>query len=595
MTAHRRLTVLVTRPRAESDVFAVALAMRGHEALVAPMIEIVPIAGAHVDLDGAQAVLFTSANGVRAFAAAETRRDLPAYCVGDATATAARDAGFAQVESASGDVVALAALVRARLAPSGGALVHAAGTSVAGDLAGDLARDGFSVRRVPLYRSETAAALTDDARAALREGRVDVVAFFSPRTAQAFAQLADEARLADGLGRVTALALATTSHDALRAAGCGFGAFRTAAAPTEAALLDELDRIAQEAPLPPASDKPKFELPPSSDPPPPPRAKPRAGVLVPMATALVVAVAGILGWAYWQSTMTGGAEPGMRALETRLATLERRVGQVEARPTAAPAARVDLGPLEARLAALETRPPSVAAAPADAALDARLAALEARPAADPALAAQLAALAAENRRLTAELAGLQGEIARLQGGAAESAGDRAGLRRAERRLALAQLREALAAGRAYTGELGVLRDLAGDGAPAEAFAALTPFAPSGIETLDSLARRFPDIANAVVAAARSDAVPGVAGELLQRAQSFLSVRRVGDVPGDSPSARVARAETRLAAGDLAGAVAALDGLQGQPGAAPALPWLDVARRRLAAERALAALAAASGG
>jgi hypothetical protein len=271
------------------------------------------------------------------------------------------------------------------------------------------------------------------------------------------------------------------------------------------------------------------------------------------------------------------------------------VGQVEARPAAAPAARVDLGPLEARLAALESRPAAVAAAPADAALESRLAALEARPAGDPAMSAELASLAAENRRLTAALAGLQAEIGRLQGGVAEGAGDRAGLRRAERRLALAQLREALAAGRSYAGELALLRDLAGEAAPADVFAALAPFASSGIETLDSLARRFPDIANAVVAAARSDAVPGVAGEILQRAQSFLSVRRVGDVPGDSPSARVARAETRLASGDLAGAVAALDGLQGQPGAAPALPWLDVARRRLAAERALAALAAAGGG
>ena len=49
-------------------------------------------------LDGVQAVLFTSANGVRAFAAATTRRGFRAFAVGDATAAAARAAGFADVD-----------------------------------------------------------------------------------------------------------------------------------------------------------------------------------------------------------------------------------------------------------------------------------------------------------------------------------------------------------------------------------------------------------------------------------------------------------------------------------------------------------------
>jgi len=50
---------------------------------------------------------------------------------------------------------------------------------------------------------------------------------------------------------------------------------------------------------------------------------------------------------------------------------------------------------------------------------------------------------------------------------------------------------------------------------------------------------------------------------------------------------VATAEGALAAGDLAGAVAALEKLDGAA-AAKAKPWLDAARARLAAEAALAA-------
>ena len=66
------------------------------------------------------------------------------------------------------------------------------------------------------------------------------------------------------------------------------------------------------------------------------------------------------------------------------------------------------------------------------------------------------------------------------------------------------------------------------------------------------------------------------------------------MPGDSPAARLARAETRLAADDLAGALGELEGIQGSAWAAPVLPWIETARRRLAAERAAAALAVAGG-
>src|SRR4051812_16935975 len=102
------------------------------------MLDIRNLDNVAIDLTNVQAVLFTSANGVRAFAAAERRRDIPAFAVGEATAAAARLAGFTTVDTAGGDVAALADLVRERLTPARGALLHAAGSAVAGDLSGVL-------------------------------------------------------------------------------------------------------------------------------------------------------------------------------------------------------------------------------------------------------------------------------------------------------------------------------------------------------------------------------------------------------------------------------------------------------------------------
>lgn len=192
------MRLIVTRPRAESEVLARRLQALGHQVLIEPMLTIVPMADASLNLDDAAALLLTSANGVRALARHSLRRTLPVLAVGPATAAAATALGFTDVAAAGGDVAALADLVRQRLAPQDGVLVHVAGSAVAGDLAGDLGADGYEVRRAVLYGAETAARLSAPCRAALTAGEIDGVLFFSPRSAATFVKLL----LRDGLEEV---------------------------------------------------------------------------------------------------------------------------------------------------------------------------------------------------------------------------------------------------------------------------------------------------------------------------------------------------------------------------------------------------------
>ena len=109
------MKALVTRPLEDAAPLVRALADRGIETIVAPLLAIAALLDAARRLGdaliGAQALLFTSANGARIFAAASPRRELPVFAVGDASAAAARIAGFRTVTSAGGDVTDLAALV----------------------------------------------------------------------------------------------------------------------------------------------------------------------------------------------------------------------------------------------------------------------------------------------------------------------------------------------------------------------------------------------------------------------------------------------------------------------------------------------------
>ncbi|MBP2311343.1 uroporphyrinogen-III synthase [Azospirillum soli] len=247
----KRPHILVTRPAEDAEPLAAHLRAQGFDASTEPMLEIVWLDGPEPDLHDVQALLFTSMNGVRGYARRTGRRGLPVYAVGDATAYAARTSGFTQVESASGDVYALADLVRARVAPKAGVLLHVAGTKLAGDLAGMLTEDGFSVRRATLYDAVPSTRLSENTGRALRTGTLDAVLFFSPRTARSFVRLVNEAGLIDCCRTVDALCLSPAVAEAARTYGdqgvTPWQDVRVAPRPEQDALLGLLPEPSGEA------------------------------------------------------------------------------------------------------------------------------------------------------------------------------------------------------------------------------------------------------------------------------------------------------------------------------------------------------------
>jgi uroporphyrinogen-III synthase len=239
------MRLLVTRPQPDGDALAARLAALGIESVVAPLMTVAPVPDAAADLGGVQALLFTSANGVRAFAHISPERGLPVFAVGDATARAAREAGFAAVESAGGDTDDLVNLVTSRLDPAEGALFHAAGRDVAGDLKGALESAGFTLRRTVLYRAEIAAELPEPAARALGDLGLDGVLLFSPRTATTFVSLVAAAGLTSALADITAYCL--SGAVAAAAQGTHWGSISIAPRPELDALLEVVaeDQAAQ--------------------------------------------------------------------------------------------------------------------------------------------------------------------------------------------------------------------------------------------------------------------------------------------------------------------------------------------------------------
>jgi len=229
------MKILVTRPRADGEEIAARLAEMGHQALLAPLLEPRFFDGPEPALDDVQAILATSANGVRALIRRTPRRDVPVFAVGPQTAEEASKAGFTDVRSADGDAVALAEATSGWAKPEG-VLLHVCGEDAPGTLADTLAARGFVVRRAMLYGMAAAGELPHEARAALAEKHLDGVMFFSPKTARLFLILAEGLPFAG----LTAFCISPATAGAL-ASGL-FAQVRIADRPNQAAMLALVNR-----------------------------------------------------------------------------------------------------------------------------------------------------------------------------------------------------------------------------------------------------------------------------------------------------------------------------------------------------------------
>jgi uroporphyrinogen-III synthase len=612
------MRVLITRPEREAAALARVLGARGHQAVIAPLFHtqvLHPPDDFPAMLAACQAILVTSANGARALAEASEQRSKPIFAVGDITAATAEGLGFHGVTSASGDAAALADLVRQRLDPAQGPLLHVSGA----DVAGSPAPAGFEVKRVVLYEARQADALPDSARAALAARAIDVATFFSPRAADAFVQLVTAAGLADTCRAVSAIAISPAAAQPLGA--LPFARTVAAERPTRQAVLDEIDRLP-----PPGVQSPKE---PMTDVNPSPETsiepKPVDATIVPvrrglgvagafvigLVAAVIVLAAALLSLPYWPQEArnlwrgpvaappppspstpvvdTAQIDAAKRELNARLDDLEKRV-------RAASAAAAQANPSDNR--------PTTTPDPAIAELRHKVETLENKPqpeadtsalkADTSALKSEITALRAAMQSLDQTVAGQKASVDKATEAATASTANEQKALAAARGSAVigiaARISAALTAGLPFATDLSLLQPLAqGDAKFGEFITALQPVAAKGVASRASLAASFPAMAKAAMADDLAD--DSFWQRLLGKLKSVVSLRRVGaDVAGDSVEAKLARAEAAVNAGNLAKAVELVKSLPPQTARATA-DWLARAEAHLAAQHAVDQLAA----
>ncbi|WP_103334948.1 COG4223 family protein [Pseudotabrizicola formosa] len=268
-------------------------------------------------------------------------------------------------------------------------------------------------------------------------------------------------------------------------------------------------------------------------------------------------------------------------------TLEERLAALEARPEPEAVAQPDLSALtdsltdlENRIAAIESRPAALSGtgAPADLValveqLQAEIAEIQSNGASST---AELEALAAQTED---RLAQAEAQAASLRAEAEATA------QRAVTAAALSRVQAAVESGVPFSG---ALADLAGTEIPPS----LAQLAETGVPSRQVLEDGFPPAARAALdAARRADMGDGWTERLGSLFQATTGVRSLTPREGTDPDAVLSRAEAAVATGDLAQALAELQGLPPE-GLAQMAEWSALAQQRLDALEAVSALSAA---
>jgi len=206
----RRLLVLRPEPGATATLERAR--ERGLDAVAVPLFEIESLSWTLPDSNNFDALLLTSANAVRVGGGQLSHlRGLPVHAVGEATAEAARNAGFAVASTGDADVGRLLQSIDPALS-----LLH-----LCGEHRKALA-DRQKITAIPVYRSK----VIENVDLSLKRGAVALI--HSPRAGRRFADLVADRR---------SISIAAISPAAADAVGEGWAWVESANPPTDDALL----------------------------------------------------------------------------------------------------------------------------------------------------------------------------------------------------------------------------------------------------------------------------------------------------------------------------------------------------------------------
>jgi uroporphyrinogen-III synthase len=213
-SSFKPMRILLTRAQADAELTAARLAGLGHETLISPVIEIVPIDAAMPDKTF-DAIVATSAHAL-AGGAMKSLAHIPLYAVGERTRESAERLGWTAPILVREDAKQLIADLRGSDLRR---LLYLAGHNRKPDVEAAAQEIGFNLTIIETYVAREKLSLSEAAEGGLRAGDIDAVLHYSRRSAELFIALAQRMALWEQMMKLRHFVLSRDVAEPLAAAG----------------------------------------------------------------------------------------------------------------------------------------------------------------------------------------------------------------------------------------------------------------------------------------------------------------------------------------------------------------------------------------
>lgn len=206
MTAQK---VLLTRPSGESLKLQQELDLIGINSDISPALEIeeTPFQFHHDELQNYDGILITSkysATYLPIFS-----ENIPIFSIGRETTKSLEDNGLKVSFTADHSSKFLYELLKKQL-PQAKRFIHFGGKHISENFKKHIINSDLDIEHKSVYIAKEQSSLTKDAASSLKNNQISTVFLFSPRSAEIFEKLCEQAGLSDRLKTITALCLAPT-------------------------------------------------------------------------------------------------------------------------------------------------------------------------------------------------------------------------------------------------------------------------------------------------------------------------------------------------------------------------------------------------
>ena len=176
--------IVITRPKEDSFHLIEKLRRLGHLITHLPVIKIEKLQTKKINLENYKAVIFTSSNAIRFMNIEKFDLKIKCFCVGSATESTAKQAGFINTYSSEGTVDSLIELIIRTLDTKSGKLLYLSSEFISKNLDNDLIKAGYSVERISNYTSLPIEQIDETTLNFLKKNQPDVFFIYSSKSAK---------------------------------------------------------------------------------------------------------------------------------------------------------------------------------------------------------------------------------------------------------------------------------------------------------------------------------------------------------------------------------------------------------------------------